>query len=83
MSTNFPTQMDYEVFGFFELEGLICSCFVKERCKALDPFRSIVVTHNDTVLATEQTQVTQSCSASASKGSCVTHNPEREAIKLR
>lgn len=55
-STNFSTHVDYKVFSFFEsVEGLIFSCFVKARCKALDLFSYIVVTHNNVFLSTEQT----------------------------
>lgn len=45
VSTKFSTQSDYKVFE--SMEGLIFSCFVKAKCKALDLFSSIVVTHNN------------------------------------
>lgn len=39
VGTNISTHVDYKVFSFFEsVEGLIFSCFVKARCKALDLF---------------------------------------------
>lgn len=57
VSTDFSTQVDWEVFHFFDsVEGLIFPCFVKARCKALDLLSSIVVTHNNKVLSTEQTR---------------------------
>lgn len=57
VSKNFSTQADCKVFSFFEsVEGLIFSCFVKARCKALALFSSIVVTHNNMFSSREQTR---------------------------